>query len=254
MKSREEYQKSIFAKRDALLEKRRKNITKALAGTVTAVLLTFCVVALPRINKNLQLESIMIIPSQTQTTAVSETEKTAFGMIFSTNDNIGTINSGNIPETEAAAESVEETTKKSTMPAIQTAEEKSPDTDGIDSAEAVEESEHTEPDGSDYTVTPEMFAEPSFSAEQIAEAAFGFLSPEQQSECIDPTEPEIISAASASESFYLVNFRTGSEKTYQVKLNQNGLELVEINVNSEKEERTAEEPLTRKPGYKKNKQ
>ena len=40
----------------------------------------------------------------------------------------------NIPETEAAAESVEETTKKNSVPAIQKAEEKSPDTDGIDSA------------------------------------------------------------------------------------------------------------------------
>ena len=250
MKSREEYQKSIFAKRDALLEKRRKNITKALAGTVTAVLLTFCVAALPRINKNLQLESVMIIPSQTQTTTVSETEETAFGMIFSTNDDIGTINSGNIPETEAAAESVEETTEKSSVPAIQNTEEKSPDTDDMDSAEEAEDPESAEPDGADYTLTPEMFAEPSFSAEQIAEAAFGFLSPEQQSECIDPTEPEIISAASASESFYLVTFHTVNQKNFQVKLMQNSLEFVEININSEKEIRTAEETLTYKSGYK----
>lgn len=262
MKSREEYQASIFAKRDALLRKRRNNITKAVSSVAAAVLLTASVIAVPKMTAKLSLDSEQTIPDITTTQAAyveenitqqhpdydsyPESEDAAESSAETASATYSYYITSDETAADAFAGSVDEATPKSTNIAIQSAESTTaePDDRNIDSAETAGENESFEPDDTDSEAAPEIYAEPSFSYKKIAETAYGFLSEEQKSECIDQAEPEIISAVSASESFYLVNFRTESEKIYQVKLTQDKLELVEINISSEKEQQASQEKLT----------
>lgn len=251
MKSREEYQTSIFAKRDALLAKRKKNIFKAVSGSAAAVLLTASLIAVPKITVKLSLGSELTVPQETQSAQSTACESYVTQPVS---------NYGNYAEEtiEAFSENTSVTyayylTSEEITRIAASETKKSPGTEeaAVDSAPQL--GSVTEPSVNDSISSEpknEMYAEAEHTYEEIAEKAFACLDEEQQSECIDKSNPEILTAASSDESFYLVTFDTKTEKRYQVKLTQSTLELIEINVNSKKEQLPSSEAVTHIPGYK----
>lgn len=251
MKSREEYQASIFAKRDALLKKRRNNFTKVFTGTAAAVILAVSVIAVPKLTEKQTLSSDITLPSSGNTTAASAAKSETLAYYLTGSEESETAKSHTdtaeaVTENEVIYYFTDETT------AANATMQKSPDTDSeeIDFVPTIESIPASVNDNSAPDAEDEHYAGEIYLYDGIAAAAFNALSQEQQSECIDRTEPEIISSVSASESFYLVTFRTESEKSYQVKLLRSTLEPVEINISSEKEHRSSNEFFTHKPGYK----
>lgn len=260
MKSREEYRASIYAKRDALLIKRKKRITQAITLSCTAILLTASAAALPSFFKKPTSE---IKPVEYTTTAFE-----AYGSIITQpntdydnlNENIETVK--DLAEAVAErAETVTEAVPKGTTERVTKVvrypvskqhsnypfiEEES--IGAVDEAvdEAVNES------SMDDSIRPEfqneMYFEAERSAEEIAEAAFGYLSDEQKAECINADSPEIINVTSSSEKRYIVSFKTNGKTIYHVQLGYPDLELIEIDTSTEKE--AVSEPSTHKPGYK----
>lgn len=244
MKSREEYQASIFAKRDALLAKRRKHIRQAVSGAAAAVLLTASFVAVPNLTEKLPQNPETTAAAnkdfitQQQTDYDSHSEKEEAVDSFSENTTVTFVYKLTSGETTQAAASE---TKKD------------PDTDetGVDSAVPFEvmPPSVTKPK-EDASKKAETHSETRHSYGEISEAAFGYLSASQQSECISKDNPSVIPVTSESKNIYLVTFHTDSKESYQVTLKQNNLELVGIKILNAKQIQNDYEGTTHKDGYK----
>ncbi len=249
MKSREEYQASIFAKRDALLAKRRKNITQAVSGAAAAVLLTASFVAVPKLTEKL--------PQSSETTAASEQA--------TTNENSVTQFHSDYDSHYVKEETVDSFSENTTvtfvykLTSVETTKaaasetKKDPDTDetGVDSAAPFEAMPPsiTKPK-EDASKKTETHSETRHSYGEISEAAFGYLSASQQSKCIGKDNPSIIPVTSESKNIYLVTFYTDSNESYQVILKQDHLELVGIKILNDKQIQNDYEDTTHKYGYK----
>lgn len=256
MKSREEYQASIFVKRDALLEKRKKRITQAVTVFCAAILLTASAAAIPSFIKKPAPDTVQA----EHTTTVSQ----AYGSVITQpNADYDNLNESTEPvkdlaeavteEAEAAAEAVPEGTTEMLTVVVRYPVSKEHSNYPFIEKEtigAVDEavSESSSDDGISPEFQNEMFFEAEHSPQEIAEAAFGYLSDEQKAECTNADSPEIINVTSSSEKHYIVSFKTDGETTYQVQLGHPNLELIEIGINTVKE--TVGEPATYKPGYK----
>ncbi len=254
MKSREEYQASIYAKRDALLKKRKKNITAAVTAAAAFVLISVSVFAIPSFDEKL--------PQSTETTAqtLPAVNESSITQLHSDYDGIGEDNIEVADQTakpaetnEYAAEAFpEETTERLTMVVRYPVSKAHPNIHNtlVNSMGTVEEifSVPSEYDGVAPETDEEIYAEDTCSDEEIAKTAFGYLTEDQQAECIDKENPKIIKVTSATDKRYIVSFYTDNEKTYQVQIGHPNLELIEIGISPAKE--TANEPSTHKPGYK----
>ena len=254
MKSREEYQASIYAKRDALLRKRKKNITAVVTAAAAFILISVSVFALPSFDEKL--------PQSTEETsqtspAVNESSLT---QLHSDYDGIGEDNTEVEVQTakpaetnEYAAEAVPVgTTERLTMVVRYPVSKAYSNIHNtlVNSMGTVEEmfSAPSEYDGVTPEADEEIYAEDTCSDEEIAKTAFGYLTEDQQAECIDKENPKIIKVTSATDKRYVVSFNTDKEKTYQVQIRYPDLELIEIGISFAKE--TVNEPSTHKPGYK----
>lgn len=251
MKSREEYQASIFAKRDALLRKRKKHITQAVSGTAAAVLLTVSFVSVPRLSEKLPQNSETTTASE-QSASKTTVHEDSLSRYHSNYDN----HSKNEEAIESYSEN--ETTTlvfKSTSgeiknPAESSVTEKDPNTDegGVDSAAPVEAMPSYKAESEEAAEEVITRTEVQVSYKKIAETAFSYLSEGQRAECTDKNNPEVISITSESESTYLVIFDTANGESYRIELLQSNLKLVGIY--SGKEAEKTVEDTTHKPEYK----
>lgn len=256
MKSREEYQASIFAKRDALLAKRKKRITQAVTVSCAVIMLTASAAAIPSFIRKPTPD---IVPTEHITT-VSEVyggiitqPSTDYDNLNEDDETLKDFAEAVTERAEAVAEAIPEgTTESLTIVVRYPVSKKHSNFPFIEeeSIGAVDEavSEPSMDDGISPEFQNEMYFEAERSPEEIAEAAFGYLSDEQKAECINADSPEIINVTSSAGKHYTVSFKTNGKTVYQVQLGHPNLELIEIGTSTEKE--IASEPATYKPGYK----
>lgn len=280
MKSREEYQASIFAKRDALLKKRKKHFAQAVTGAGAAVLLAVSFIAVPDMTKKLSLSSDTTIPSvQTTHSAVCED--------YVTQDQSDFVNH---TEKEEAIESYTEnetttlifkaTSGKTEDSAASSATEECTDADEavIDSAESVEEvttsdettkrngflaaimselingktepyAEYPADTGGDDNVEAESIAyapqatdySNDYTQEEIISAAIIHL-PDDAKEFADPENAFVtVTRTAEGEEYYEVWFDINGSN-HKIRLNAETLEHIAVDSNISFEESTTSKP------------
>lgn len=247
MKSREEYQASIFAKRDALLRKRKRLITHAVSGTAAAVLLTASIIAVPKMTAKLPLDSEQTIPDITTT-------QYAYGEECITQQHS---DYDNHTENEEATDTVSETasvtyayysTSDETTAAAASETKKSPETNEIapESAEAEVTNENEEVaimgELSEYSTAPESTSPadtgndyaPETGSDNAAETVIDSVAPEAPDSFDGYTQEDIISAAithlpddakelaDPENAFVTVTKTSEGEKYYEVRFDING--------------------------------
>ena len=262
MKNREEYQASIFAKRDALLAKRKKNITTAVTGGAAVAILIVSVAALPSFSKE--------ITEKNSTTVIYTSNPeihTEYTTQSSTNhDNLNVYDEENyfeaddqIQKEEAVAEAVPEIQSERMTMLVNYPIKKDHSnytSEGTyyadESAEGVgnlPKNPHTNDSIISESVS-EVYFGGNYLLKLIAATAFDHLSEEQKSNCINKENPDIIPVTSSSQSVYYVIFATADNISYRVMLNQSDLEFVGIEILNEKEISAHHEPLSWAEGYK----
>ena len=247
MKSREEYRKSIFAKRDALLRKRKKNITKAVTGTAAAIVMTVSLIAVPEITAKLPLDSEQATPDITATQAMIKEESVT--QQHSDYDSYA--------ESEDTTDTFSETasvtyayylTSDETIAATASETKKSPETDefATESAESVEEmtsSTEATNKNEEVAIMGEMTEHSTVhDAEKPADTGSDYAAergsdspaPEAADSSDDYTQEEIISAATTylpddakkladpENAFVTVTRTSEGEEYYEVRFDING--------------------------------
>ena len=201
MKSREEYQASIFAKRDALLAKRKKNITAAVTGVAAVILLTVSVTAIPSFTK--------IISDKSETTAhhnesvLNKNEADPFddsyGKIEENESTLTTLANIQNYDSETVAEAVTEAASERITMAVNypvTKTHSNFEQDVVGSEEELTEAVQSNKDGVDSMIADFIN---KFTKEDYAPETGGDdvddVQPEGADESVDYTQDEIISAA-----------------------------------------------------------
>ncbi len=252
MKSREEYRSSIFAKRDAFLAKRRKNITQSVTAAATFILIIVSVFAIPSITEKISLgnePSELISESAVYQDLVTRLHSD-YDSIKEDNEMLENQADNSVSKTEVAAgELPEAVTEKLTLCVNYPIQKSQPNIQHTDrySEESVDEFFSVN-DGLPDEEGAETHQE--YPEAEIADAAFSYLSPIQRAECIDKENPQIMPVTSSSWSVYYVTFRTYGKNSYRVILRQSDLEYVETLILHEKETQKETEPVTFKEGYK----
>ena len=247
MKSREEYQASIFAKRDALLRKRKKNIAKAATGTAAAIVLTVSLIAVPEITAKLPLDSEQATPDITATQAMIKEES----VTQQHSDYESYAESEDTTDTFSETASVTYAyylTSDETIAATASETKKSPETDEIvtESSESVEEATNSaETTGTNgfFAIIDELFNKETESykeypadtgSEDNAESESIAHAPEAADSSDDYTQEEIISAAitylpddakklaDPENAFVTVTRTSEGEEYYEVRFDING--------------------------------
>lgn len=212
MKSREEYQASIFAKRDALLKKRKRNAAVAASALFIAVGISSAAVFAPQYPQEQKTEAPEVATVQSGNTAES--------FLCSENEPsepyYDSLAEETAQETTYNAENVLNSVKHHTATNAPAAEnpnigkpEIQPEYDGTANPGDAEETR------GDY------------SSEEVSAVAFGFLTEEQKKEVLDPKAEIItVSNSGSEESCYEVFFET-ENGGYKVKLSANTLDFIE---------------------------
>lgn len=260
MKNREEYQASIFAKRDALLTKRKKNITTAITGIAVITLLTVSVAALPSFKKEMT----------TGNTTVVYTSNPEIHMEYATQTNTDYDNL-NVYDEEAFYETAEQVQKEEAVaeaiPEIQSERmtmlvnypiKKDHPNHTFENTDYADESvegvgDLSENSSANDNIIPESVSEAYFGGtlnKLIVTTAFNCLSEEQKSNCVSKENPDIIPVTSSSQSVYYVIFATTDKISYRVMLNQSDLSFVGTEILNEKEISAYREPVSWAEGYK----
>lgn len=220
MKNREEYEASIFAKRDALLAKRKKRIQTAVSAVCIIMCFGAAAYAVPK---------MMNISSGTETSA-STTATTA-----AASDEIGVAEDA-VSEGEEKVIHCPMTEFKNEAEEAQDAEfyEDLAETEIALETEIVTEPAHGIGFGIDghslYDATAATTKKGSsmgkYTSEQINEAAYSYLTSDEQA-AVDPSEAfSTASRTSDGEEYYEILF-DGEETIIKITLNAENLELVE---------------------------
>ncbi len=197
MKSKEEYSKSIFAKRDALLKKRKRNIIYAATSTAATALLAVFLFTSPLSSRPMHSNEATTEKAKEHSTypAVSETlqAENFFGEIPTAPADMS------IPNDE--------------------------DAHPFDSNEIID----AMPDSSHESL-PSQEENGNFSYEEIVKEAYDYLPKVAKEKCINKDNPEIKSKVSKAEEVYLIVFHTEDGDSYFVTLRQSDLEFSGITV------------------------
>ncbi|MBQ2973145.1 MAG: hypothetical protein IJE19_02210 [Clostridia bacterium] len=257
MKSREEYQASIYAKRDALLAKRKKNITAAVTGVAAVILLTVSVTAIPSFTK--------IISDKSETTAhhtesvLNKNEADPFadsyGKIEENESTLTTLTNIQKYDSETVAEAVTETAPERITMAVNypvTKTHSNFEQNVVDSAEELTGAVQSNKDGIGSAIADFIngFTEPDYAPETGGDDIDN-VKPEGADESADYTQDEIISAAmnylpdgarqyavpdkafvtvtrtSDGEEYYEVRFEISGKK-HKVMLNAENLDMIAV--------------------------
>ena len=240
MKSREEYEASIFAKRDALLEKRKKITAAAVSAACIVLCFAAATVFLP---KSLNKSSI----STTATTSQSAVEDLV-GMGGET----GFFDAESEPEAEAAEtaknEEIEYFTQSSEYNKLLTTS-KGAGNFGYNPKDFVEKETTVAAIATqtEIALEPEIlgedgYPEPStskagsttaasrYTTAEIAAAAYKFLTEDQKAKVTDPkTENVTVTHMASGEDYYEVFFET-ENGGYVVKLEADSLDFIETKI------------------------
>lgn len=244
MKSREEYQASIFAKRDALLRKRKRLITQAVSGTAAAVLLTASFIIVPKMTAKLPTGSEQTIPDITTTqSAYGEeciTQQHSEYDSYTENEDAGDTVSETASVTYAYYLTSDETTA---VAASET--KKSPETDEV-VTESVEEmtssAEVTNENGEvaimgespEHSTTHESTKPADTGNDYAADTVIDSVAPEIPDSSNDYTQDDIISAAithlpddikelaDPENAFVTVTRTSEGDEYYEVRFDING--------------------------------
>ncbi|MGN0547602.1 MAG: hypothetical protein ACI4I3_09735 [Acutalibacteraceae bacterium] len=218
MKSREEYQASIFAKRDALLKKRKRNAAVAASALFIAVGISSAAVFAPQYPREQKTEA----PDKVATVQSGDTANNLRGYEEELSE----------PEYDCLTEATEGKTAKSEATHSTELYSNSKNNTITNNAPAAAKPEigkneiQSVYDGTADPVNAEETSE-NYSSEEISAVAFGFLTDEQKKEVLDP-KSEIVTASSSEsgESYYEVFFKT-ENGGYKVKLSANTLDFIE---------------------------
>lgn len=217
MKSREEYQASIFAKRDALLKKRKRNAAVAASALFIAVGISTASVFAPQFPQKQKTEAPEVATVQTGDTA----------------DNLrGYEEELSEPEYDCLTEATEGKTAKSEATHSTELYSNSKNNIITNNAPAAANPDIGKPEIQsvyDGTADPGNAEETrgNYSSEEIYAVAFGFLTEEQKKEVLDPKAENItVSNSGSEESCYEVFFET-ENGGYKVKLSANTLDFIE---------------------------
>lgn len=282
MKSREEYQASIFAKRDALLAKRKKHITQAVTGAGAAVCLAAALIIIPQFPVNLQSDITVTEPSTTNAAALDMPASQYFSDFEIQEENAVKTHAEAPPEmTDSAAEAVPDEMQENITYAVSypvTKKHPNIQQTHIDSAESVEEvtnsdettkrngflaimaeliNGRTEPyveypadTGGDDTTENESIAyapeapnsSNDYTQEEIVSAAISHL-PDDAKELADPEKAFVtITKTSQGEEYYEVWFDINGIN-HKIRLNAETLEHIAVDSNISSEESTTSKPL-----------
>ncbi|MBQ2847166.1 MAG: hypothetical protein IJE74_02805 [Clostridia bacterium] len=276
MKNREEYQASIFAKRNALLQKRKKRISQAAAGTGIAVCFAAAFIIIPQlpgriVNNNATTSALTASEHEEM---ITEQNKIFVeeNLTFCTNLLIGPYTKPTHENFQATAyyEEAQSLTNDVTVPAINSEAEIDEEiTVGAASSEEttkrkdifsfvdglihMEPEIHTEavpppdsgednilqeyPDtGSDNNADENAESSNSFTTEEIITAAIGYLSDEHK-EFVDPETAYVtVTKTSQGDEYYEIWFDINGTN-HKIRLDSETLEP--IAVNSEKSQAPA---------------
>lgn len=227
MKSREEYEKSIFAKRDAALKKRKK----AISATASVGCVIFCLgcaaVFVPKsISKNDFDFSTSTVAETHSTLSTSAKESENF---YDEALDPETALSQTAAENEKRKDEAEKTVKESARQEEFGNTKDIFDTTGETQAAAAE-NENTEI----YWITPtasqpaSAVSQPQKTNSEISSAAYAFLTDEQKKAVIDcDTDNITVTKEMNGGEYYTVFFETLGGG-YTVKLNADDLSLIKI--------------------------
>lgn len=203
MKSREEYQASIFAKRDALLKKRKRNAAVAASALFVAIGISSAAVFAPQFPQEQKTDNLRGYEEE-----LSE------------------------PEYDCLTEATEGKTAKSEVTHNTELYSNSKNNIITNNAPAATNPDIGKPEIQsvyDGTADPGNAEETrgNYSSEEIYAVAFGFLTEEQKKEVLDPKAENItVSNSGSEESCYEVFFET-ENGGYKVKLSANTLDFIE---------------------------
>ncbi len=210
MKSREEYTASIFTKRDALLEKRKKRITAAISAVCIALSFVAAAAFLPKtINKTkVDITAETTVQSiATQTSSAIQYEEQVDYLLREETYQLPKAEACQPQKTEAEAGTVSDETEKVFG----------------DSQNSFDENVDSKLEEFNPNLKPEE-AEQSFSDDEIIKKAYSYLSAEEKEMCKN-TEPFITVTNQSGSIYYTVYYFTGSGNV-TVELSSNNLELI----------------------------
>lgn len=260
MKNREEYQASIFAKRDAILVKRKKNIAAAVTGIAAIAVMTVSVAALPSFSKKMTDNN-----TRTVYTSNPEIHMEYITQESTNHDNSNVYDEENHFEAddqaqkeEAVAEAVPEIQSERMTMLVNYPIKKDHPNHTFENTDYADESvegvgDLSENPSANDSIIPESVSEAYFGGtlnKLIVTTAFNCLSEEQKSNCVSKENPDIIPVTSSSQSVYYVIFDTTDKISYSVMLNQSDLSFVGTEILNEKEISAYREPVSWAEGYK----
>lgn len=253
MKSRKEYEASIFAKRDALLEKRKKTITAVTSALCIVLCFAAAAIFMPKtLSKSGSYTTSTATTSTTQPTveelvgmggetgvfdaaaegaenALYETTKEEVEYLTQSSDyakpvttsketqkhSIGSVNFG-------YSGALPENTKETTAAAAATQTEIAFET------EIYWENEDGCPEETTKRTNTSTTVAATRTNEHLASTAYGYLTDEQKSKVIDPeTENITVTRTADGNEYYTVFFET-ENGGYRVSLDGRNLELIEV--------------------------
>lgn len=259
MKNREEYLVSIYSKRDAVLKKRKKNITTAVTGVAAVILLTVSVAVLPSFKKNL--------PRENETTTLSAASEVHKDKTYSFTDSYGKLEENEnevttradtpIYNIEAVAEDVSETSTEIMTQIVHypvTKKHPNPKPEGVDSAEELTEAAQSNNDsigslimnfingvteqppapetGGDYVedsnIAPDAADDSTeYTQDDIISAAMNYL-PDDTRQYADPDKAFVtVTRTSEGEEYYEVRFDINGTK-HKVTLDTENLDMIAV--------------------------
>ncbi len=245
MKSREKYQASIFAKRDALLAKRRKRISQTAAALSIVICFAAAFAFLPqRFGKKLDSEVFPQITDNAATESETYAQASEDSYTF-------------YSPYEVTVSAAKDSTKKAVAAATKPIDEDSVEITQIhlpnQQTEIAKQAEETTAKGFGG-LRPEQFAygdqvvavytrpegAPDYTSEEIAEKAKTYLSDDLAAEIIDKHTMVTVRHFATPPDYYVVWFYTDN-KQIKVTLNSENLDLIEkeeISLSTEEEIRT----------------
>lgn len=259
MKNREEYQASIFAKRDALLKKRKKRITQAITVSCAVILLTASVAAIPSFTKNLPRESETTTLAAESAVHKDKTDSftDGYGNLEENENTVTTRADTPIYNNEAVAETVPETATEIMTQIVHypvTKKHPNPKPEDVDSAEELTEAGQsnnnsigslimnfingvTEPppapetggdDVEDFTVEPDSAdGSAEYTQDEIISAAINYL-PDNAKKSADPDKAFVtVTRTAEGEEYYEVRFDINGAK-HKVTLDAENLDMIAI--------------------------
>ncbi len=227
MKSREEYTASIFAKRDALLEKRKKRITAAISAVCIALSFAAAAAFVPKtINKtkgDITTETtVQAIVTQTSS-AVQYEEQVDYLLreeIYQPPK--AEAETGKGPTINNQTDFYNGALIAPTYKPFQDAPETAITYDDLSEEERKESIDQAQTTKKSNSIAPK------YTDDEIIQVAYEFLSNEQKA-LVNKSDEKLVLATHTSDgqNFYEVHFN-GKIENYSVKLNADDLSLVEI--------------------------